>query len=180
MHSLKPDCQRGLQRKGGEACLRGRRGHFLQCGLQARFSELRPFRAILRDRSQGSLQLRLRGGAERIRTLRSEACKSRRLRKLREIKSFKNSLRLPASRGVVANQWGFRRSSKANPWRFCGSNWSLRSSESAWLGWRVTACLVGSHEIETFSGEKSLLEAGILADHLDILGCVVIQVTSRS
>jgi hypothetical protein len=75
---------------------------------------------------------------------------------------------LPASRGVVANRWEFRRSSKANPWRFCGLNWSLRSSESAWLGWRVTACLAGSHEIETFSGEKVYLRRGfpIILDFL--------------
>jgi hypothetical protein len=26
--------------------------------------------------------------------------------------------------------------------------------ESAWLGWRATACLAGSHEIETLSGEE--------------------------
>jgi hypothetical protein len=81
-------------------------------------------------------------------------CKSRRLRKLRGIKSFKNSLRLPASRGVVANRWGFQRSSKANPWRFCGLNWPLRSSESAWLGWRVTACLAGVTRSKLSPGER--------------------------
>jgi hypothetical protein len=91
---------------------------------------------------------------------RSETCKSRRLRKLRGIKSFKNSLRLPASRGVVANRWGLQRSSKANPWRFCGRKWSLRKLLNRRLRWRVTACLAGSHDIETFSGGKNYLRRG--------------------
>jgi hypothetical protein len=30
------------------------------------------------------------------------------------------------------------------------------------LGWRVTACLAGSHEIETFSGGKNYLRPGFL------------------
>ena len=109
-----------------------------------------------------ALQTAWRSGKDSNPRYRSETCKSRRLRKLRGIKSFKNSLRLPASRGVVANRWGFQRSSKANPWRFCGLNWPLRSSESAWLGWHVTACLAGSHEIETFSGGKNYLRRGFL------------------
>jgi hypothetical protein len=75
-----------------------------------------------------AVQTTWRSGKDSNPRYRSETCKSRRVRKLHGIKSFKNSLRLPASRGVVANQQGFRRSLRANPWRFCGSNWSLRSS----------------------------------------------------
>jgi hypothetical protein len=116
-----------------------------------------------------AVQTTWRSGKDSNPRYRSETCKSRRVRKLHGIRSFKNSLRLPASRGVVANRWGFRRSSKANPWRFCGLNWSLRGSESAWLGWRVTACLAGSHNIETFSGRKIYLRRGflIILDFLD-------------
>ena len=119
-------------------------------------------------RNFSAVQTAWRSGKDSNPRYRSETCKSRRLRKLLGIKSFKNSLRLPASRGVVANRWGFQRSSKANAWRFCGLNWSLRTSESAWLGLRVTACLAGSHEIETFSGKNVYLRRGfpIILDFL--------------
>src|ERR1700693_5387116 len=67
-----------------------------------------------------AVQTAWRSGKDSNPWYRSETCKSRRVRKLHGIKSFKNSLRLPASRGVVANRWGFQRSSKANPWGFSG------------------------------------------------------------
>jgi hypothetical protein len=67
-----------------------------------------------------ALQTAWRSGKDSNPRYRSETCKSRRWRKLHGIKSFKNSLRLPASRAVVANRWGFRRIWKANPWRLCG------------------------------------------------------------
>ena len=38
----------------------------------------------------------------------------------------------------------------------------FEAPESASLGWRVTACLAGSHKIETFSGERSTLRREFL------------------
>lgn len=70
--------------------------------------------------SRLGLQTAWRSGKDSTPRYRSKTCKGRRLRKLPGIRSFKNSLRLRASRAVVANRWGFRRSSKANPWRLCG------------------------------------------------------------
>ena len=79
-----------------------------------------------------------------------------------EINSFKNSPRLPASRAIVANRW--------LPEEFEGESLSIlwlklvtsKLLNPVRLGWRVTACLAGSHEIETFSGGKNYLRPGFL------------------
>jgi hypothetical protein len=112
------------EKKSHKSRLRGNAEHFLRSGLRAKSAELLPFLAIFRgiQSNFSASQTAWRSGKDSNPRYRSETCKSRRLRKLRGIKSFKNSLRLPASRGVVANRWDFQRSSKANPWRFCSLN----------------------------------------------------------
>jgi len=112
-------------------------------------------------REFSAVQTAWRRGKDSNPRYRSETCKSRRVRKLHGIKSFKNSLRLPASRGVVANRSGLRRSSKANPWRFCGLNWSPQGSEFDMVG-LVCDCLPsGQSQHRTFLRWKDQLEAGI-------------------
>ncbi len=60
--------------------------------------------SVQSERNFSAVQTAWRSGKDSNPRYRSETCKSRRVRKLHGIKSFKNSLRLPASRGVVANQ----------------------------------------------------------------------------
>src|SRR5258706_8545766 len=60
-----------------------------------------------RPRNFSAVQTAWRRGRHSNPRYRSETCKSRRVRKLHGIKSFRDSPRLRASRAVVANRWGF-------------------------------------------------------------------------
>jgi hypothetical protein len=75
---------------------------------------------VTRSADFSAVQTAWRRGKDSNPRYRSGTCKSRRIRKLHGISSFKNSLRLPARRAVGANRCGFQRSWKANPWRFRG------------------------------------------------------------
>jgi hypothetical protein len=81
----------------------------LQSGLSGKIAKYWHYLRISAESEWNfcAVQTAWRRGRDSNPRYRSETCKSRRLRKLRGIKSFKNSLRLPASRGVVANRWGF-------------------------------------------------------------------------
>ena len=56
----------------------------------------------------------------------------------------------------------------------------FEAPESAWLGWRVTACLAGSHEIETFSSRKNYLRRGFLVTFDVLAGTFTARYSSTS
>jgi hypothetical protein len=69
MNSLKLDCQWPFREKGHKACPAGKVGHFLQSGLILKYAKLRQFSRLPGVYRVFSLQSRLRGGEEDIRTL---------------------------------------------------------------------------------------------------------------
>jgi hypothetical protein len=56
----------------------------------------------------------------------------------------------------------------------------FEAPESAWLVWRVTACLAGSHEIETFSSRKNYLRRGFLVTFDVLAGTFTARYSSTS
>src|ERR1700685_1320598 len=108
------------------------------------------------NRGRDSLHFRLCGGAERIRTLgtglkpvRADVCVSYAESRASKILcdcllAAQSSLTGGVSKGVRKRILGDSVAERGH----------FEAPELDWLGWRVTACLAGSHDIETFFGGR--------------------------
>src|ERR1700693_3403329 len=107
MLARKPDCVCALQRKSGLVTAFAAKQSVLCSpvypGNIAKYGHICVFLGKRRG-NFSALQTAWRRGKDSNPRYRFETCKSRRVRKLHGIKSFKNSPRLRARRAVVANR----------------------------------------------------------------------------